>query len=232
MGAMTLLVERRGAELSLSRNGEVVSLRYPDGKQHRVGLYALQRIVVHGDINLSTTLLRAAQEAKVSIVLLPARGKGNHVDLFPYLFRHVKRRQAQYRAYFDESLRLTLAKKAVKAKILAQSSWLNQHDLQHDFEKSLAHVQKAPNNAALMGIEGSVTKQYFALWRQLWEPAWGFKERNRRPPRDPVNALLSLGYTLAGNSVGHLVGTYRLDNSFGFLHTPKSFFLSCQINIG
>lgn len=117
---------------------------------------------------------------------------------------------------------MALAKKAVSAKILAQSSWLNEHDLQHNFENALAHLQKAPNNAALMGIEGSVTKQYFALWRKNWDRAWGFNERNRRPPRDPVNALLSLGYTLAGNSVGHLVATYRLDNSFGFLHTPQN----------
>lgn len=51
---------------------------------------------------------------------------------------------------------------------------------------------------------------------------WGFKERNRRPPRDPVNALLSLGYTLAGNSLGQMVSTYGLDVSLGFLHAPLS----------
>ncbi|RKZ53776.1 MAG: CRISPR-associated endonuclease Cas1, partial [Candidatus Parabeggiatoa sp. nov. 3] len=60
-----------------------------------------------------------------------------------------------------------------------------------------------------------------ASWRTLWDNAWGFKERNRRPPRDPVNALLSLGYTLAGNSVGHLASRYGLDLALGFLHIPS-----------
>ena len=57
-------------------------------------------------------------------------------------------------------------------------------------------------------------------WRTLWDNAWEFKERNRRPPRDPVNALLSLSYTLAGNSIGQLASTRGLDISLGFLHAP------------
>jgi CRISPR/Cas system-associated endonuclease Cas1 len=43
-----------------------------------------------------------------------------------------------------------------------------------------------------MGIEGSIAKNYFAQWRRLWGKAWHFQERNRRLPRDPVNAWLSL----------------------------------------
>ncbi len=60
------------------------------------------------------------------------------------------------------------------------------------------------------------------MWRSLWEKRWGFNERNRRPPRDPVNALLSLGYTLAEHSLGQLVCTRGLDVGIGFLHTPVS----------
>ncbi len=95
------------------------------------------------------------------------------------------------------------------------------YNLKHDFSSAQNKINHAFDNATLMGIEGSVSKNYLAQWRTLWDNAWGFKERNRRPPRDPVNALLSLGYTLAGNSVGHLASRYGLDLALGFLHIPS-----------
>jgi CRISPR-associated protein Cas1 len=70
------------------------------------------------------------------------------------------------------------------------------------------------------------------LPRSLWDKSWHFEERNRRPPRDPVNALLSLSYTIIGNSIGQLATIRGLDISFeakvfgknicleGFLHIP------------
>jgi len=221
MGAMTLLVDRRGAELKLSSNRQVVCLRYPDGEEHRVGVYALRRIVVHGDASVSTAVIRAAEAAQVSMIFLPGQSKGNFVNMFPYGESHFKLRFAQYQSYFDEDIRLSLARKMVVAKIRAQSECLNRHHLKHDFSKSEAQVNKVFDNAALMGIEGSVSKSYLEKWRTLWDDTWGFKERNRRPPLDPVNALLSLGYTLAGNSVGHLASLYGLDLALGFLHIPS-----------
>ena len=55
------------------------------------------------------------------------------------------------------------------AKIEAQSSWLAQHNWGCDFSSSLADVLRAPNNATLMGIEGSVSRQYLVQWRSLWD---------------------------------------------------------------
>lgn len=222
MGAMTLLVDRHGAELSLSKSAPIVHLRYPDGEHHRVGLYALQRILIYGDMNLPTALVRAADAAAVNIVLLPRRSKGNTVHLFPHVNSQFKLRLAQHRAYFDEKVRLSVAQKMVEAKIQAQAFWLSHHKYSCDFSKALAEVQRAPNNASLMGIEGSTSQKYLAGWRTLWNETWGFKERNRRPPLDPVNALLSLSYTMAGNSVGQLLSTYGLDVGLGFLHVPQS----------
>jgi len=50
MGAMTLLVDQRGAELTLSKNTQTICLHYPDGKTHRVGIYALGKILVYGEV--------------------------------------------------------------------------------------------------------------------------------------------------------------------------------------
>ena len=72
-----------------------------------------------------------------------------------------------------------------------------------------------------MGIEGNVSKEYLSQWRKLWSANWKFKERNRRPPQDPVNALLSLSYTMAGNLVGQRLTHYGLELAVGFLHIPQ-----------
>ncbi len=222
MGAMTLLVDRRGAELSISRNTKAICLRYPDGEVHKVGLYALCRIVISEETSISSAVLYACETAEVSIVLLPGRYKGTSINLFPFVESNSRLRRAQYQAYFDESFRLEMARKVVEAKISAQSFWLIQHGLDGDFESALADLEKTSDYASFLGIEGGVAKEYFAQWRSLWGKAWGFNERNRRPPLDPVNALLSLSYTMAGNTVGQMIGSYGLDLSLGFLHVPES----------
>jgi CRISPR/Cas system-associated endonuclease Cas1 len=65
MGAMTLLVDRRGAEVSVSNNTKAICVRYPDGEVHRVGAFALARIIIHGDAQLSAAVLRVCEEAQV-----------------------------------------------------------------------------------------------------------------------------------------------------------------------
>ncbi|HIE01405.1 MAG TPA: hypothetical protein EYP59_14120 [Thiotrichaceae bacterium] len=70
MGAMTLVVDHREATLKLNRS-QTVCLSYPNGEQHRVGLYALQRIIVYGEVDLPAALLRACDKAGISVILLP-----------------------------------------------------------------------------------------------------------------------------------------------------------------
>ena len=79
----------------------------------------------------------------------------------------------------------------------------------------------APDLAALRGIEGRGARAYFALYRQAFDPAWGFDDRNRRPPRDPLNALLGLGYTLLSHALMTALEAVGLDPYLGFFHTEK-----------
>ena len=71
---------------------------------------------------------------------------------------------------------------------------------------------------ALRGCEGAAAALYFDAYQQLFAPAWGFVERNRRPPRDPVNVLLSLSYTLLHGIVAKAVQHGGLDPQLGVLH--------------
>lgn len=70
----------------------------------------------------------------------------------------------------------------------------------------------------LLGMEGSIAKGYFSLFRQLIPAYWEFDNRNRLPPKDPVNVLLSLGYTVLFNHIHTFCKLHRLNPTFGYLH--------------
>jgi CRISP-associated protein Cas1 len=79
-------------------------------------------------------------------------------------------------------------------------------------------IPVAPNRDTLMGLEGVAAAAWFRWLGHSLAPAWGFHGRNRRPPRDPVNALLSLGYTLLGGEMLGMVQQHGLDPAQGLLH--------------
>ncbi|MEC8482832.1 MAG: CRISPR-associated endonuclease Cas1, partial [Pseudomonadota bacterium] len=90
-------------------------------------------------------------------------------------------------------------------------------------------IQRAENLDQLRGFEGQASKQLWAFFKRYLEPEWQFTGRNRRPPKDPVNALLSLGYSfLYGlvDSLNRAVGLYpwqaALHQKHGYHHTLAS----------
>ena len=180
MGAMTLIVDRRASRLTLAPHN-VVRLDYADGSTQRVGLDALACIVGHGDPQLSAALLRRCAEHAVGVVLLPARGRGDPVWLLDRPLGS-RLRLAQYRCHLDPRYRLQLARERVIGKIRGQDRWLSAHGKPHLLERFAQQAATAPDIAALMGTEGAAAARYFHFWGVLWDPAWGFAGRNRRPP--------------------------------------------------
>lgn len=73
----------------------------------------------------------------------------------------------------------------------------------------------------LLGLEGAGTAAYFGVFGNLLKNDWDFERRQRRPPRDPVNALLSFGYVLLMNQVASAVSVVGLDPYVGFLHSSQ-----------
>jgi CRISP-associated protein Cas1 len=221
MPAMTLIVDRRGACLDLGGPG-VVRVRYDEDETHRVGLHGLRRIVLQGDAQVSASLLRACSEAGIGLVLAAGRGRSEPVQIFPAARGQVGLRLAQYRYHADLSQRLVLARKLVMGKIEHQALWLEAHGVDAKLKRFAEGASQAPDLATLMGMEGAASARYFAVWGTLWQVPWSFNGRNRRPPRAPINALLSLGYALALNYVGRMAALRGLDLAIGFLHAPQT----------
>ena len=90
------------------------------------------------------------------------------------------------------------------------------------YDMAYEALELSSNINTLMGIEGQIAKSWFKLLHYTLDPKWKFIGRNRRPPRDPVNALLSLGYTLLSGDIRQVIISEGLDPSFGFLHQPRA----------
>jgi CRISPR-associated protein Cas1 len=87
---------------------------------------------------------------------------------------------------------------------------------------AITHIQQKARDAdsvgALIGLEGAAARLYFEAWKNLIGREWKFTGRNRRPPRDPVNAMLSYGYTVLATEVLRAVSLAGLDPYCGLLH--------------
>jgi len=147
-------------------------------------------------------------------------------------------RETQYFRAADEMQSLAIAKSFLLGKIY-NGRWSlervkRDHPMRIEQEKinsaitqmcsSLSDLEKGKNRSELMGIEGIAAKAYFGVFSQMIlrnEDVFIFDGRTRRPPLDPVNAMLSFSYTLLGNEIAGALETVGLDPAVGFLHTVR-----------
>lgn len=137
----------------------------------------------------------------------------------PGYSRNGQLRLAQYAVYNNAERRLALVQAIVTAKIHNQYAVLYRHG-QKDNPLKL-RKQQVKEQATLdqvRGIEGLAAREYFACWPQMLGDKWSFAGRNRRPPTDPVNSLLSFAYGLLRVQVTAAVHMAGLDPYIGYLH--------------
>ena len=225
---LLLVIDHRETQLTL--DGRALRVATPGVAPRHIPLGLLGLVVVHGRALVGCDVWRALAERHIPAVLQPGRGTGASAGMGAALGSTVALRTAQHRAADRPDLTHTIARRLVAAKITAQGRVAEhlavpesavgprQRLLAHQ-DEALAHLATASTNSELMGIEGAAAVAWFQ-WLGTWlPPAWNFHGRNRRPPRDPVNALLSLGYTLLGGDMLAVVQQQGLDPARGFLHS-------------
>jgi len=226
----TLYLDRSGVELR--EEGASLAI-YVGGERCRsVPLHLLERIVIFGRTGLSSRLLAKLAERNIGVAIIDRRTGSLRVGLSWFGGGDASRRLAQYRAYHDAAWRSGWARRLVARKLVGQRRLLLEAAEERPAERhrlvgasaTLAQIldrlrsEEALEPAAIMGLEGAAAHAYFAAYSALFAPALGFRERNRRPPRDPVNACLSLAYTLAYHRAGVELAAAGLDPAIGFYH--------------
>jgi len=223
----SLYVDRRG--VTLKADGEALVF-YENGE--RVGtvpLAPLSRVFLRGDVTLSSSLLGKLGERGIGVVVLSGR-KAEPTMLLGRPHNDAARRVAQYRLSLDANFCLRFSRAIVEAKLMAQAAFLAERrdvELQPRYlltlslrrlDGAIAAVDAQASAASLRGLEGAGAAAYFEGFRDLLPERLKFHSRNRRPPKDPVNAVLSLGYTLLhAEAVLALYGA-GLDPFIGFYH--------------
>lgn len=226
----TLYIDRKHVRLDLDADALVF---FENGE--RIGtipLGPLQRIVVRGNVAVDTSLLGKLGEHGIGVIVLA--GRRHTPSLFlPRPHHDAARRLAQYRAAADDTVCLILAQEIVSQKLAAQLALVRaklqarpdaRYELKHaetSLERILSSLPAQPDLAALRGCEGAAANAYFAAFAALVPPALKFQGRNRRPPRDPVNAVLSLAYTLLHSEAVLAAHAAGLDPVLGFYHQPS-----------
>ncbi|HCZ48772.1 MAG TPA: CRISPR-associated endonuclease Cas1, partial [Gammaproteobacteria bacterium] len=227
----TLVLDRRDLMLELQPGR--LRIRVPQENPRDVPLALLERVVIHSRTLLDTAVLGALAEAGVAVLVLSPRRHQRVAVLLGRAHNDLATRLAQAERLRDAEWCLYWSRRLVRAKLRGQihfnrSALAIRPDERRVLQRSHDSLQRirerlpcAPDLPSLRGLEGAAAAAHFQALGAVLPPALGFKGRNRRPPRDPANAILSLAYTLLhfeAVRAGHAAG---LDPYIGFYHRPS-----------
>lgn len=222
-----LVVQTAGAQVG-QRGGEFVVTVHGEAVQ-KMAAEQVRAIYLYGAVQLTAQAAQDCLERGVDVSYFSAAGR------FLGLLRGlpasgVDVRRAQYRLFEKEQLRLYLAREIIRGKIHNQRVMLMRNgaalDIVHSQLEDLRdRTARAKGLPELMGLEGLAAQLYFqnlsTMLKEAAVWAFDFNGRNKRPPRDPLNALLSLGYSMMAKELTGVCHTVGLDPFLGFLHQPR-----------
>jgi CRISPR-associated protein Cas1 len=221
----------------LSLDGENVVILHESNELGRVPLHNLERIITFGYTGASPALMGKCVKDGKELVFMSSSGR--------FLARvegevngNVILRRQQYRLADDTQKSLDIARIVIAAKLF-NSRWslertIRDHGLRIDIEKfkskslflqtSINRAMKAENMDTLRGIEGEGASVYFSVFDDMilqQKEDFYFKTRNKRPPLDNVNAILSFAYSLTAGMCTSALESVGLDPYVGFMHTDR-----------
>lgn len=224
----TLYLDRK--DLTLAYEAGQLALLVAGERVRRVPTALIERVVVHARTTLDTAVLSGlAHDGVALLVLSPRQGRRVAIVLGPP-HNDAAIRVAQCARYRDDVWRLAWSRRLVNRKVRASSQLIDdlldaRPDCRYPLTRAAerlrplaAAARTAADLAQLRGIEGSAAAGYFEGYGSVFPPSVDFTGRNRRPPRDPVNACLSLAYTLGHFEAVRAAYAAGLDPFVGFYH--------------
>ena len=231
----TLFVTTQGAYLN--KDGEAVVVSVERETKLRVPIHTLGGVVCFGNVLCSPYLLHHCAENNVLVSFLSERGQFLARVHGPVCGNVLLRRE-QYRRADDPAASAELARTIVLAKAANARTVLQRAVRDHASKEGIDRVEEAvrrleyllrsaresPDLDALRGVEGDAGRTYFSVFDHLitaQKDDFRFDGRNRRPPTDSMNALLSFVYTLLVHDCEAALETVGLDPQVGFLHRDR-----------
>lgn len=219
----TLYITTQGSNVQ-KRSGQFLICKGADILQN-VPETQIRQIILVGNINLSTPVVSFCLDKDIEVVYLSQGGKFKG-RLVGNGRKNAEIRVRQYDLARDETFRLRQVKAIVSGKISNQIDFAirqNETNSKEMFtlKKMRQKVESAVSIESLLGIEGASAATYFSMYKRWIPLPWKFEKRTVNPPKDEVNALMSLSYTLIYNRLESLLNLAGLDAYQGFFHAPK-----------
>ncbi len=226
----SLYLDRR--ETALKLEGRVLAVYVEGRRESSVPLHLIERLVLRSSVALDTGVLARLADAGVAVVAFGGRLGRCQAVVIGATHNEATRRIGQIRLYDDPDYRRRWSRCLVLGKVRGQRRLLRlalerRPDQRQALvkavesqEQALARLRGEPELGvdALRGIEGAAAAGFFRGYTQIFAPELDFTGRNRRPPRDPVNSALSLGYSLLHADAVQSAQTVGLDPMVGFFH--------------
>jgi len=220
-------VGKRSEHLVVRKDGQEVT---------RVPMHAIRQLVVCGNVQVSTQALETLVQNDISIAYVTGYGRfiGTFASSMP---KNVGLRESQFRRFADAAECLMLSKAVVRGKLINQRALL-MRSLRGDGDRGseepaargladlIRRLDSVASLESVLGMEGQGAALYFGEFGRFLRtqpPGRGFEftSRNRRPPRDPVNALLSFAYAMLTKDCFSAVSTVGFDPYKGFFHANR-----------
>ncbi|MEC4895410.1 MAG: CRISPR-associated endonuclease Cas1 [Oscillatoria sp. PMC 1051.18] len=225
---MTVLyVTERGACLKIKH--QQFQVYHNSEVQLSIPVNRISHIVLFGSCRLTHGAMSLALRRQIPVMFLSYQGR--YFGRLQGKIAEIDYLQQQVKNSLNPEFRLRQAKSIVAGKL--SNSWillrrLNRYHQQTEVKEAIAQLADAINKIpqaesidTLFGYEGQSARIYFQALGTLIQDPFQFTKRTRRPPTDPVNSLLSLGYTLVFQNLYTLIQAIGLHPHFGNLHTPR-----------
>lgn len=228
--ALPLYVQTQGARVG--KSGEVFEVMVKKEKIGASRVFETSHVALFGNVQVSTQALQEMCARGIPVTLFSSGG-WYYGTVHGMMHKNVELRMAQYSTASDDAKCLSLARGMIAAKIENCRTMLmrNHDDLPNEVPATLKDLANAARNAkepaSLLGIEGMAARTYFSMFSGMLkegpEGKWGFdfNGRNRRPPLDPVNAMLSYAYSLLVKDITVTLYGVGFDPYLGFYHTVR-----------
>lgn len=219
--------------LRVGKSGDVLQVKEKDALRQEVRLNEVCQINLMGNVQVSTQAIQALCSAEIPVCYF-SQGGWFYGITSGLTTKNVFLRQSQFRLATEEWFALRFAKKLVAGKIRNQRVMLMRNHEEPPklvLEQMREMADRAETTSSLeelLGIEGNGARLYFGDFNGMIKQesaatdfSFDFASRNRRPPKDPVNALLSLAYSLLSKDLTVACAAVGFDPMMGFYHQPR-----------
>lgn len=222
-----LYITEDGAVMTV--NGGYYEVSYKDGMIHKIPMETLESVALFGNVSVTTPCTKKLLENGVPVSYFSKKGayfgrleSTRHINIF--------RLKKQIELTENSSFSIAIAKRMISAKLNNQAVILRRYERgkNTDIKNELFQINNSKKKIAesetveeIMGYEGIAAKFYFQGLSKLINPDFSFTGRNRMPPKDPFNSMLSLGYTILMYEIYGEIENKGLTPYGGFIHSDR-----------